>query len=123
MRDVIVVIYWILIASVIIHPNYIFSKKLKNIEKKLFSHKLIFFLMSIILPFLYMCFFLAILINPYLNNLISLKIDPETYSGRIIYASLVFPLAYLTNIYFAKFYIKRISKTKNKNEIELIGKE
>ncbi|MBB4801497.1 ABC-type multidrug transport system permease subunit [Flavobacterium nitrogenifigens] len=123
MRDVIVVIYWILIAFIIIHPNYMFYKKLKNIATKSFIHKLIFFLMSIFLLFIYMCFFLLILINPYINQILGFKIDPEAYSGRIIYASLTFPVAYLTNISIAKFYIKRISKTKNKNEIELIGKE
>jgi hypothetical protein len=66
---------------------------------------------------------MAILMSPYLNKLLNLKIDFNSYTVRIIYASMVFPLSILANLYFANFYFKRISKVKNKNQIELIGKE
>jgi len=119
--DNVVTVYWILILFIIGYPNYIFIKRLKPIKKKRFLHKLFFFIMSLILPSIFICLFMAILISPYIDKLFNLKIDHDTYLVRFIYAIVVFPSGYVTNIYFAKFYLKRISKTKN--EIELIGIE
>ena len=117
----IVGIYWLFIAIIVLYPNYLFFRKLKNAKGKTIIPKSIYFLMSLLLPFLIMFLFMAILMSPYLNQLTNLKIDYDTYLIRIMYAVVVFPLSFIANIYFAKFYFKRISKTKN--EIELIGKE
>ncbi|WP_276381559.1 hypothetical protein [Flavobacterium sp. H4147] len=122
-EDYIVYIYWALIAITIVHPNYIFFKKLKNVKGKPIVHKLLYFFVSLLILFTIMLIFMAILISPYLNELLDVKIDYNSYVVRFLYAGLVFPLTYLANIYIAKLYLKKISKTKNKNEIELIGKE
>jgi hypothetical protein len=123
--DNIALIYWAIILIIVLYPNYIFFKRLKNIGKKNIVHKSVYFLSSVLLPFLIMCFFMLIATSPRLMQILDLKIDYYEYSFRIIYASIVFPISILANLYFANFYLKRISKAKNenKNEIELIGKE
>jgi hypothetical protein len=118
--DIAVYIYWVLIVITIGYPNYIFFKKLKNVKGKPIIHKLLYFLITLILLFAIIAVIMTILTSSYLEKM-GLKIDHNSYITRIMYAALVFPLAYLANIYIAKFYLKRISKTKN--EIELIGKE
>jgi hypothetical protein len=117
----VVLIYWIIIATTVIYSNYMFFKKLKNIQTKHLAHTSIYFLMSIISPVLIMLFFMLVVKSPRLIQILNLKIDYYDYPFRIIYGCVVFPLGFFANIYFAKFYLKRISKTKN--EIELIGKE
>ena len=117
----VVLIYWIMISIIVVYPNYIFFKKLKSIETKHITHKSVYFLASIILPVLIMLFFMLVAKSPRLIQILDLKINYYDYPFRIIYGCIVFPLGIFANIYFGKFYLKRISKTKN--EIELIGKE
>lgn len=111
--------FWFLIFVIVLYPNYMFFKKIKDVKRKTIIDKVIYFLTSLILPFLVMISFTTILESYYGYILLNLKIDHNYFI--IIYAIVVSPPGYLANIYFAKFYLKRISKTKN--EIELIGKE
>jgi hypothetical protein len=117
------VIYRILLAVVIIYPNYIFFKELKNSTKKHFKYQLLYFLMSLIIPCALIFLIALIMISPFLNQIINLKIDPKNLTSRIIIGSIIFPPSILLNIIISKFYLKRIFKPKSKNEIELIGKE
>jgi len=117
------VIFRILLAVVIIYPNYIFFKELKNSTKKHFKYQLLYFLMSLIIPCALIFLIALIMISPFLNQIINLKIDPKNLTSRIIIGSIIFPPSILLNIIISKFYLKRIFKPKSKNEIELIGKE
>jgi len=117
------VIFRILLAVVIIYPNYIFFKELKNSTKKHFKYQLLYFLMSLIIPCALIFLIALIMISPFLNQIINLKIDPKNLTSRIIIGSIIFPPSILLNIIISKFYLKIIFKPKSKNEIELIGKE
>ncbi|OXB08097.1 hypothetical protein B0A72_00500 [Flavobacterium pectinovorum] len=79
----------------------------------------LFFLFSLVsiltIAILYFTFQNSVLID-FLK--IALK---NTYAYRITKSIIVIVLSNITNYYFAKFYLKKISKTKN--EIELIGIE
>lgn len=106
---------------IVIFSNYIFLKNPKRIKKRTI-HILIYFLMSLILPFLvFLCF--AILRELISVEIFKFKIEDDNYLIRILFAAITFPSSILVNLYFSKFYLKQISKTKNKNEIELIGTE
>lgn len=117
------IIFRVLLTVVIIYPNYIFFKELKKNEKKHFRHNLLYFLISVVAPCSIIFLIALIMTSPALNQLINLKFDPKDLTSRIIVGSLIFPSSIVANLYFVKFYLKRITKTKNKNEIELIGKE
>lgn len=119
--DVGVYIYWGLLVITIAYPNYIFFKKLKNVKGKPIIHSLLYFFITLILLFAIIAVIMRILMSSYFEILV-LKMDHNSHL-RIMYAASVFPLAYMANILIAKFYLKRISKTKKTNEIELIGKE
>jgi hypothetical protein len=121
--DIYKVIFRILLAVVIIYPNYIFFKGLKISKKKYFKYKLLYFLISVIIPCALISLVALIMTSPALNQLINLKIDPKNLTSRIIVGSIIFPPSILLNIIISKFYLKRIFKPKSKNEIELIGKE
>lgn len=54
-------------------------------------------------------------------RILLVAIDTAGYAYRFVVGAIIFPSSIITNIYFGKFYLKRISKTKS--EIELIGKE
>lgn len=118
--DFSVVILRFLFLVIVILPNYFFFIKVRKIEKKRLKHALIFFLTSLILSFL-IILFLAIL-KELISDFLNIKIK-HNISYMILFASLTLPLSVLLNLYLAKFYLKRISNTQNKNQIELIGKE
>ena len=121
--DFLGIIFITLLIGIIFYSNFTFLKSIQNNEKKHLKHKLFYFLMSFIFPSS-IIFILAILItSPKLLELLNLNIDFTSYLYRIVIGLIIFPTSILANLYFAKFYLKRISKTKNKNEIELIGKE
>jgi hypothetical protein len=121
--DVYKVIFRVLLAVVIIYPNYIFFKELKNSTKKHFKYQLLYFFMSLIVPCALIFLIALIMTSPALNQIINLKIDPKNLTSRIIVGSIIFPPSILLNIITSKFYLKRIFKANGKNEIELIGKE
>lgn len=114
-------IFLVTLVIIIVYPNFNFLKELKKIEKNHFKYKLIYFLMCLIFPCSVIFIVAAILSSPGFIDLLNLDIDTSTYTYRIIIGTIIFPLSIIINIYFTKFYLKRISKTKN--EIELIGKE
>lgn len=115
------VIFLVILFTIIVYPNFTFFKELKKIEKNHFKYKLIHFLMCLIFPCSIIFIVAAILSSPAFINLLNLDIDTSTYTYRIFIGIIIFPLSIIIYIYFTKFYLKRISKTKN--EIELIGKE
>ncbi|GEM_PF-2804491 len=117
------VIFRILLAIVILYPNFIFFKGLKNSNKKHFKYQLLYFLMSLIFPCIIIFLIALVMTSPALIQLLNLNFDLNNLTTRIIIASIIFPPSILLNIYFSKFYLKRISNTKKENEIELIGKE
>jgi len=108
---------------IIIYSNFIFLKGLKRIEEKRSKYKIFFFLSSVIFPCFVVFIIAAILTSPALIEMSNLKFDMSNYNYRIIFGILIFPPSILLNIYFSKFYLKRISTTKKENEIELIGTE
>lgn len=114
-------IFLVTLVIIIVYPNFTFLKELKKIEKNHFKYKLIYFLMCLIFPCSVIFIVAAILSSPAFIDLLNLDIDTSTYTYRIFIGIIIFPLSIIINIYFTKFYLKRISKTKN--EIELIGKE
>lgn len=121
--DYLGIFYIILLLVIIVYSNFTFFKGIKNIEKPHLKHQLFYFLMSLIFP-CSIVFIVAIIISsPALLRLMHLNIDFSSDKYRVVIGSIIFPSSILANISFAKFYLKRISKTKNKNEIELIGKE
>ncbi|WP_291146946.1 hypothetical protein [Flavobacterium sp. UBA7680] len=79
--------------------------------------------MSVIIPSSVIFLVAALLTSPALIEMSSLRTDMNDKISRIIFGSVIFAPSILINIYFSKFYLKRISKTKKTNEIELIGKE
>lgn len=102
--------------AIIVLSSTLFFKRLKKHER---HFKYIFL-------FLLFCIF-SIIANAILCYEFERKIlidffeikTTHSYSGRIIKSIIAFTLNIITNYYFAKFYLKRISKIKN--EIELIG--
>ncbi|PXY42648.1 hypothetical protein DMB65_01075 [Flavobacterium cheongpyeongense] len=108
---------------IIIYSNFIFLKGLKRIEEKRSKYKIFFFLSSVIFPCFVVFIIAAILTSPALIEMSNLKFDMSNYNYRIIFGIIIFPPSILLNIYFSKFYLKRISTTKKENEIELIGTE
>lgn len=110
-------IFLVIIIVIIVVSNILFYKKLQKIHKKHFKHMLLFFLFCVvsimIIGTLYFAFQNSVLID-----LLKIK---NTYAYRITKSIIVIVLSNITNYYFSKFYLKRISKTKN--EIELIGIE
>lgn len=118
--DTIGFILLLTIVIIIVLSNILFFKRLKNNQKR-FKYILIFFFFCIVSIFVS-----GILTYAFDQNLLinTFKIEiNHGYASRIIKSIIAFTLNIITNYYFAKFYLKRISKTKNKNEIELIGKE
>lgn len=79
--------------------------------------------MSLIFPCSIIFIIALLMTSPALIQLLNLKFDLNNLTTRSIIASIIFPPSILLNIYFSKFYLKRISKTKKENEIELIGTE
>jgi hypothetical protein len=114
-------IFIAIFLGIIIYSNFIFSKGVKKTETKHFKYKLFYFLTSVIFPCIVIFAITVILNSTTLFEISGLKIDISNYITRIFFGILIFPSSILANIYFSKFYIKRISKTKN--EIELIGTE
>lgn len=102
----------------IAYPNIDFFRKLKFIKNIKLKYKLIHVLISIIIPCLVIVLYTAVAMYSSLS-----KFDNGGYIYRIIFAGLVFPSCILGNIFFSKFYFKKISKLQNNNEIQLIGKE
>ncbi|CAD0007676.1 hypothetical protein FLACHUCJ7_03421 [Flavobacterium chungangense] len=121
--DIYKVIYRILLAVVIIYPNYIFFKGLKNSKKKHYKYNLLYFLASIVTPCSIIFLIALVMTSPAFNHLTDIELDLQNLTTRIIVGSIIFLPSILVNICFAKLYLKRISKIKNKNEIELIGSE
>ncbi|KRD12799.1 hypothetical protein ASE21_02505 [Flavobacterium sp. Root901] len=123
--DILGGIFISILLLIIIYPNFIFFKGLRKTGEKHYKHKLFYFLISIILPSCVIFLVAAISTSPALIEMSGLKTDMKDYTSRIIFGSLIFPPCILINIYTSKFYLGRISKNQNKdkNEIELIGKE
>jgi hypothetical protein len=119
--DILGGIFLFILLTTIIYPNYIFFKKLTDNRNKKLKHKIIYFLITVTIPCLIIFLAAAIITSAYLIKQFNLKFDFNNYSSRIIFACIIFPPSILVNIYFFKFYIKRISITKN--EIESIGTE
>jgi membrane-associated HD superfamily phosphohydrolase len=120
--DILGAIFIAIFLVIIIYSNFYYLKKLQKNETHL-KKKLFYFSTSVIFPCLIVFATAAILSSPALIELTGLKTDMSDYTTRIVFGSVIFPSSILANICFAKFYLKRISKTKNKNEIELIGTE
>ncbi|PWB26972.1 hypothetical protein DCO46_04550 [Flavobacterium sp. HTF] len=121
--DFLGVSYIIILLVIIFYSNFIFFKGIRNIEKKHLGHKLFYFLMSLVFPSIIIFLLAVLLSSSSLLKLFNWNIDYASIIYRIIIGCIIFPPSILVNIYFARIYLKRISKTKNKNEIELIGKE
>lgn len=123
--DVLGGIFIAIFLGIVIYSNFIFFKGLKKTETKDFKYKLFYFLMSIIFPSSVVFCVAAILTSPALIEMSGLRTDMNDYTSRIIFGSVIFPPSILINIYISKFYLKRISKRKKENEIEieLIGTE
>lgn len=119
--DILKIIFRILLVAIVVYPNFYFFKELKNTGKYHFKHTLFYFIMSLILPCSIIFLIAVIITSPVLIDFLNLDIDTTGYTYRFIVGAIIFPSSIILNIYFAKFYLKRISKTKN--EIELIGKE
>ena len=119
--DALGAIFLFLLLTIIIYPNYLFLKKLKSIKNKQPKHKLIYFLMSVIFPSIIIFLSAIFTTSPFVIHQLGINIDNNTYTSRIIFGCIIFPLSILINLFFLKFYLKRISKIKN--EIELIGTE
>jgi len=117
------ILFRISLVIVIIYPNFYFFKRLKTSKKKYFKHQLIYFLISFIVPCAVIFLVALIMTTPGLLRFLKFNFDLDSVITRIIIGSIIFPPSILINIYFAKFYLKRISKTKKDKEIELIGKE
>lgn len=121
--DLLGVIFITVFLITIGYPNVIFFKELKLTPKNYFKYKLIYFLISVFIPCSIFIFCGLITLKTPINDFFRMEIDQKNYFFRIVFACIFFPPSILINIYISKIYIKRISKTKNKNEIELIGKE
>lgn len=116
-------LFIVLFLATILYPNFVFFKGLKETKKNHYKHKLFYFLISIVIScsivfviaamMVYWNLFKVLNLGPYLNG----------YLSRIIFETIIFCPSILVNIYIAKFYLKRISKTKKEKEIELIGIE
>ena len=119
--DALGAIFLFLLLMIIIYSNYLFLKKLKSIKNKKPKHKLIYFLTSIIFPCIIIFLLAALTTNPFIINELGINIDNNTYTSRIIFGCIIFPLSILINLFFLKFYLSRISKITN--EIESIGTE
>ncbi|KFF04261.1 hypothetical protein B0A68_13915 [Flavobacterium reichenbachii] len=117
-------IFFILLLLMIILPNYLFQRKLKLTDLSYFKYKAIYLVISIsslILVFVFFYYLKEYFLKYYFELNTNNKNEYEANKARTITVSIVLLLNSVLNIYFAKFYLKRISKTKN--EIELIGKE
>lgn len=112
-----------ILLLIIIYSNFIFFKGFKKTGEKHIKHKLFYFLMSVIIPSSVIFIVAALLTSPALIEMSGLRTEMNDKISRIIFGSVIFAPSILINIYFSKFYLKRISKTKKTNEIELIGKE
>jgi hypothetical protein len=121
--DILGGIFIAIFLGIVISSNFIFFKGFKKTEIKHFKYKFFYFLMSIIFPSSVVFVVAAILTSPAMMEASGIRIDMSNYTARIIFGILIFPLSILANIYFSKFYLKRISNTKKENEIELIGTE
>lgn len=119
--DALKIIFRILLVAIVVYPNFYFFKGLKNSGKYHFKHTLFYFIMSLILPCSIIFIITVIITSPVLIEFLNLDIDTAGYAYRFVVGTIIFPSSIITNIYFGKFYLKRISKTKS--EIELIGKE
>ena len=112
-------VFLVIVIVIIVVSNILFYKKLQKTHQKNFKYILLYFLFSLIsivtIGILYFIFQNSVLID-----LLKIEIK-DTYADRITNCIIIFTLNSITNYYFSKFYIKRISKTKN--EIELIGTE
>ncbi len=112
-----VIILRILILMIVVLPNYLFYKKLRNIKTKRFKHTLFFFLISIILSLTVFCI-LAVL-RELISDLVNIRIkNNNTFMILFVTATLFFSV--LANLFFLNFYLRKIN---NRKEIELIGKE
>ncbi|SHH40680.1 hypothetical protein SAMN05443663_107182 [Flavobacterium defluvii] len=108
----------VIIILIVIVSNILFIKRLRKNQRR-FKYIFLFFLF---------CFFsiiaIGLLCYAFERHILIeyLKIEiTNRYTNRIIKSITALTLIIITNYNFAKFYLKRISKTKN--EIELIGKE
>jgi hypothetical protein len=114
-------IFILLFLVIIIYPNFIFYKELKNIRKNHFKHKLFYFIISIIFPCSIVFTIAIIIASQFFDEMFDIKIGMNNYIFRLIYGCIIFPSGIFANVYAGKLYLKRI--TSKKNEIELIGKE
>jgi hypothetical protein len=114
-------IFILIFVVIIIYPNFVFNKGIKSIKKNHFKYKLFYFLITFVIS----CFIVAVAFitigSGILDEILDFSIVTNRYIFRFFYGCVIFFPSIFINIYFAKFYLKRISKTKN--EIELIGKE
>lgn len=117
------IINLIILLTIIIYPNVKFSKELKKIKKNNFKYKLIFASVSLIIPFGILLIIANLMISHFLRNLVNQDVYYNQYTFTLIIPAIIFPTTILGILYFAKFYLKIISNTKTKNEIEIIGKE
>lgn len=121
--DALGVIFIVLFLITIFYPNFVFFKGLKKTSKSHYIHKLFYFLISVIISFSIFCGMTFIIIHWNIKIMLNSYVYLNTNIFRIIFESITFIFSLLTNLYILKFYLKRISKIKNKNEIELIGSE
>ena len=119
--DILKIFFRISLIVIVVYPNFIFLKNLKKIGKYHFKHVLFYIIMSLIFPCSIIVFFAVLASSPAFIEFSNLDIYSPSYTYRIIIGLIIFPSSIITNIYVAKIYLKRISKTKN--EIELIGTE
>lgn len=114
-------IFLVILITIIVGSNILFYIKLKKTPEKRFKYILTFFIFSLLsiafIGILYFIFESSIVID-YFETEIN-----DTYADRILKCFIIIILSSITNYYFSKFYLKRISKTKKENEIELIGEE
>jgi len=114
-------IFILIFLVIIIYPNFIFYKGLKSIKKNHFKYKLFYFLVTLVISCLIVIVAFITLGIGVLDEILDFSIVMNRYIFRFFYGCVIFLPSIFINIYFAKFYLNRISKTKS--EIELIGKE
>jgi hypothetical protein len=114
-------IFIFIFLVIIIYPNFVFYKGLKNIGKNHLKYKLLYFLITLIFSCAVVFTVAMIVASQIFDEMFDMSTKLNNYIYRIIFGCAIFPPGIFINIYFGKFYLKRISL--KKTEIELIGKE
>lgn len=114
-------IFLFIFLVIIIYPNFNFYKELKRIGKNQLKYKITYFIITLLISCSIVIGVAMLVVSQIINDFLNVTIQMNEYVTRIIFAGVIFPPGIFLNIYFGKFYLKRISR--KKTEIELIGKE